>query len=252
MKKIMLVNLFFTFFVGEAYAYKWIEYENDKSFYGECDQGGAFSGLMDSEGYYVVSGPQVAGASSKSRVEAIKKACFVNNTKKQKSAVKNGNLAFQIRTEDSINVSNFDIKGIKLGMDISTVKKILDCSAKKTPDYVTGATQHIHGFSLRCDNIDMNFDHNLKLHHVLIEFKFNQPPNINNIIKNDILKKYGNPKDVSTNSQNVTLRYDDDIASMQVNFFINKNGLLEGMNIALNHILLLKKKDERANALLGI
>jgi len=96
----------------------------------------------------------------------------------------------------AVDVSNFDIKGIKLGMSEKQVLKKMPCSnpIKNLDKYSFG----ISGSYLTCGKysesksfMSVTFDHNQKAYSIHMDILFDANPNLQKI-KNKFVKKYGN------------------------------------------------------------
>ena len=96
----------------------------------------------------------------------------------------------------AVDVSKFDIKGIKLGMSEKQILKKMPCSnpIRDLEEYSFG----ISGSHLVCGKysesesyMSVTFDHNKKAYSIFMNIPFNVDPNLQKI-KNKFIKKYGN------------------------------------------------------------
>ncbi len=106
----------------------------------------------------------------------------------------------------AVDVSNFDIKGIKLGMSKKEIiNKLEDVISKNRNSYDKSWTHQIikskrDGFSLGAEYV-INLNHNEKLLNIGREIIFKYEPSFRKI-KKQLIKKYGNPDKVAKSKNN--------------------------------------------------
>ena len=106
----------------------------------------------------------------------------------------------------AVDVSNFDIKDIKLGMGKNIiVNKLADTTSKNVNIYGRSWTYQIiknsrDGFSLGAEYV-INLDHNEKSFSIAREIIFKYEPNFNKI-KKQLIKKYGKPDNIAESKNN--------------------------------------------------
>ena len=95
----------------------------------------------------------------------------------------------------AVDVSNFDIKGIKLGMSKSKVLRKMPCSNPSIDIWRT-SNNKIYGGTIGCDNSNyrVQYDHNEYVYQISKRINFNIEPNLHKI-RNKLIRKYGNPNE---------------------------------------------------------
>lgn len=93
----------------------------------------------------------------------------------------------------AVDVSNLDIKGIKLGMSKSEVLKRMPCSNPKISEGYWGYVGKAE--TLECDNekVEVELDHKGFSYIIRFDPKFDIKPNFNKL-ENRLIKKYGETK----------------------------------------------------------
>jgi len=93
----------------------------------------------------------------------------------------------------AVDVSSFDIKGIKLGMSKNEVLKRMPCDNPKI-DFTKTSNNTISSGMLNCYNghFIVVYDHNNYVYQISKKITFNTEPNLNKI-KNKLIKRYGKP-----------------------------------------------------------
>jgi len=143
----------------------------------------------------------------------------------------------------AVDVSDFDIKGIKLGMSKSEVLKKMPCNNPKIKtQYITSDKQYIYGYSIEClkPNISVIFDNNAKVHNIVLRINFKHSPRVSSI-KNNIIKKYGQPTEKEGGGFK-TFIYSSTDQRLYVNFFTDTN-TIDSMSLALNDDSISNAKD---------
>ena len=94
------------------------------------------------------------------------------------------------------NISNFDIKGIQLGMSKKEVLKLIPCHNPKIHKNGLGVDIECGDiYSKDGEGLSLEFDHKKQIFYIVFHKGFEIEPNWNKI-KNRLIQKYGNPNKI--------------------------------------------------------
>jgi len=131
---------------------------------------------------------------------------------------------FVIVNLNAVDVSSFDIKGIKLGMSESEVVKNMPCN---NPKKSIGWAGHL-GSLYTCEDKKIDFqvalDYKKKVFHIYYAVNFSIKPNFK-IIESRLINKYGNTKHKSSSSEYQEPIYYRDLCWGDCKIYKNKGGV---------------------------
>ena len=136
----------------------------------------------------------------------------------------------------AIDVSNFDIKGIKLGMSKNKVSKKLSCSSQKI-NFIPN-TKKIINYEIECDyGIRIFLNYKKQAYFIQRSLIFQNKPLLNTINKK-IFNKYGKPNiSIARSDNHIEYCYGNKCKKEKFNFSTSGKSLTVSISIEDNSVL---------------